>query len=374
MNNIKKFEDFLDKIQEALDNAKKQGHINVRVEDLESVLSELKESEDERIINALKEGFKYHQLFNPTFGGIPCIEIVNWLEKQGEQKPTDKVKPKFKVGDIIRFKGSETLEEEVEPHEIVSYYNELYVFADGTTDLFREQDLYELVEHKPSDKVETKFKVGDWCIDNEDGVMFKIVKVLDNTYIYETTEGKEYSCTHYSLENDAKLWTIQDAKPGDMLYCDDSNNKTIYLFKEQRGSSNIANAYFQILNMNNELRLMFNKAADFNSNTKPATKEQRDTLMKAMTDAGYTFDFEKKELKKIEENSFECDRVEKAMSNAGYEWSEETHLLKKIEQKPSWSEDDERLYQSIIDDTVQKNQLDSKQIDWLKSIKQRIGE
>ncbi|HAH18937.1 MAG TPA: hypothetical protein DCL29_08035, partial [Eubacterium sp.] len=77
---------------------------------------------------------------------------------------------------------------------------------------------------------------------------------------------------------------------------------------------------------------------------------------------------------KIEENSFECDRVEKAMSNAGYEWSEETHLLKKIEQKPSWSEDDERLYQSIIDDTVQKNQLDSKQIDWLKSIKQRIGE
>ena len=35
----------------------------------------------------MKEGFKYHQLSNnPTFGGIPCTEIVNWLEKQREQE------------------------------------------------------------------------------------------------------------------------------------------------------------------------------------------------------------------------------------------------------------------------------------------------
>lgn len=32
---------------------------------------------------------------------------------------------------------------------------------------------------------------------------------------------------------------------------------------------------------------------------KPATKEQRDILFKAMADAGYEFDFEKKELMKI---------------------------------------------------------------------------
>ena len=31
---------------------------------------------------------------------------------------------------------------------------------------------------------------------------------------------------------------------------------------------------------------------------KPATKEQRDTLMKAIADAGYIFDFDKKKLKK----------------------------------------------------------------------------
>lgn len=57
-----------------------------------------------------------------------------------------KIQPKFKIGDIIRFKGNKTLKGETETHKIVSYDNELYVFADGTTDLFCEQDLYELVE------------------------------------------------------------------------------------------------------------------------------------------------------------------------------------------------------------------------------------
>lgn len=35
----------------------------------------------------------------------------------------------------------------------------------------------------------------------------------------------------------------------------------------------------------------------------------------------------------------------------------------------TWSEEDERIYQSIIDDTVQENQLDDKQISWIKSLK-----
>ena len=36
-----------------------------------------------------------------------------------------------------------------------------------------------------------------------------------------------------------------------------------------------------------------------------------------------------------------------------------------------WSKEDEKIYQSIMDDTVQENQLDSKQIDWLRNIKYR---
>ena len=46
-------------------------------------------------------------------------------------------------------------------------------------------------------------------------------------------------------------------------------------------------------------------------------------------------------------------------------------LEKQASSHLSWSEEDERIYQSIIDDTVQENQLDDKQIDWLKSLKDK---
>lgn len=42
-----------------------------------------------------------------------------------------------------------------------------------------------------------------------------------------------------------------------------------------------------------------------------------------------------------------------------------------LQPKVEWSEEDERIYQSIMDDTVQENQLDEKQINWLRDIKYR---
>ena len=40
-------------------------------------------------------------------------------------------------------------------------------------------------------------------------------------------------------------------------------------------------------------------------------------------------------------------------------------------QKSAWSEEDERIYQSIMDDTVQENQLCDEQTNWLRDIKYR---
>ena len=91
MDNIKKFEDFLDKMRGLLDNAKKQGHIIVRVEDLESTFPELNESEDsedERIMKALLE------MVHDTTGdelwidyNIHKEDALAWFEKQSKQKP-----------------------------------------------------------------------------------------------------------------------------------------------------------------------------------------------------------------------------------------------------------------------------------------------
>lgn len=87
MRNIKRFEDFLDRMQGLLDNAKEQGQLIVRVEDLENTFPELKESEDERI---RKELISFLQLPHPQFAGKRNQEKwLAWLEKQGEQKPID---------------------------------------------------------------------------------------------------------------------------------------------------------------------------------------------------------------------------------------------------------------------------------------------
>lgn len=40
---------------------------------------------DEKIITALKEGFRYHQLFNPTFGEVPNAEIIAWFKSLKER-------------------------------------------------------------------------------------------------------------------------------------------------------------------------------------------------------------------------------------------------------------------------------------------------
>lgn len=146
--------------------------------------------------------------------------------------------------------------------------------------------------------IEPKFKVGDWIVTPSNKVL-QITSIEGTRYRFNN-ESRYWEI--YYCDKECHLWTMQDAKDGDVLVCDNGNNKTIYLFKEQRGLSNIANAYFQILNMNNELRLMFNKAADFNLNTKPATKEQRDLLFQKMKEAGYEWDADKKELKKVEQN------------------------------------------------------------------------
>ena len=40
---------------------------------------------DERIVTALMEGFRYHQLFNPRFGEVPNAEIISWIKSLKER-------------------------------------------------------------------------------------------------------------------------------------------------------------------------------------------------------------------------------------------------------------------------------------------------
>lgn len=84
-DNIKKFEGFLDRMQGLLDNAKKQGHIIVRVEDLENAFPELAESEDERIRKEIISHLQHEYVVKRYVSDVEYDRWIAWLEKQGEK-------------------------------------------------------------------------------------------------------------------------------------------------------------------------------------------------------------------------------------------------------------------------------------------------
>lgn len=105
----KNYRELVDKLGVVLNlpTVKESGVISV--EDIRKLVPELIESKDERI---RKEILDYI-----IKGSESCYDVqqygrekfekwIAWLEKRAEQKPTDKVEPKFKVGDVMR-----TLEE-----------------------------------------------------------------------------------------------------------------------------------------------------------------------------------------------------------------------------------------------------------------------
>ena len=91
------------------------------------------------------------------------------------------------------------------------------------------------------------------------------------------------------------LWTIQDAKDGDVLV--NGSNIFIFHFINNRRLMGYCNVNMDDGNFYNDIGK--NECfCTIDAPVTPATKEQRDALMKAMNDAGYEWNAEKKELQK----------------------------------------------------------------------------
>ena len=147
------------------------------------------------------------------------------------------------------------------------------------------------------DNAEPKFNanVGDWLIHNERKHIVKVIHATPLIYEVVNKFGDYHTITNNAIENNYHLWTIQDAKDGDVLATDDGN---IFVFDGTVEEDKYPFAYYGLTRSRFE---SYDRRLPFtHNNVHPATKEQREQLEKAMADAGYTFDFEKKELKKIE--------------------------------------------------------------------------
>ncbi len=199
-------------------------------------------------------------------------------------------------------------------------------------------------EQKPNDKVEPKFKNGQWIVWQD-----KCYKVNYNGCGYELVDQNGWSTSlgYGTIDENAHIWDItKDAKDGDVLEFDDHGMPVVGIVSYVNKTTGKVDVYCLLENNN------FKMGNYYNLDTikpHPATKEQHDILFQKMKEAGYEWDAEKKE-------------------------------LKNIEQKFSWSEDDEKMIRSICcylnefgnwlsDKNEEKSQSIYKACDWLKSLK-----
>lgn len=155
-----------------------------------------------------------------------------------------------------------------------------------------EDNMYEK-EQNSIDMVEPKFKVGDWITNGIETVQ---ITGYDIDYGYQVDyKGNLLHRDTDIIEKEYHFWSIEDAKPGDVLTF--KNNICGIIICKYTTYYN-TRSYCRLVSGN-----FINKEESGWDSTLlvPATKEQRDQLENAMTDAGWEFDFEKKELKEIEQ-------------------------------------------------------------------------
>lgn len=277
-------------------------------------------------------------------------EIYDWLKRQGENKS------------IIEMKS---------PEESLGISSKEY--NDIVNDC-----LYS--ESKSTDNIKTKFNIGDWVIwDN------KVICYIDNIYqgkeflMYTITDtnnmNRSYSVK--SFDNNARLWTLTDAKPGDILVFDDD---TIVIFKDLYNSYTF-HSYCHIedwlFNISKDEMPDWCEGKEFH----PATKKQRDIFLQKMKESGYTWDDKNKEIKKIVEELTDFEKSLKHIMIETLECGDTRNLkadaetLLRIAQKPKeWSHEDDVMVHDILGllPTKTRPEYNQRREDWLKSIKGRV--
>ena len=228
----------------AIERAKKwQNEPNIDKIDnriIEEIFPELKESDDEKIRKWIIDDIRYNinnEPLNNSEYKKKAEKAIAWLEKQGKQL-TDKNKPIFEVGDWVVFITSESV----------------------------------------------------YQVEKKENYEYTLRHILGGSL-----------CLPFSNEKLIREWTIQDAKDGDVicyrdeisLYKHDIKNCTK---QETTFGGFVYYCCYDGKRFITDSLYMLTKQDEIDIH--PATKEQRDVLMKVMNDAGYEWDSEKKELKK----------------------------------------------------------------------------
>lgn len=282
------------------------------------------------ICSLMKRFYKIHN--------IDPLTTKCWLDKVLEDQDLE-----YRDGEIVEIESKdERIKKEIlnlvsisgnenQFEEIKDWIEKLGYKPQGKTAL--EAAKKEKVDN--ANKVEPKFHEGEWVVDKQ-GIVHQIANVVEN--VTNHTYGYDVVGDGYFNDNTegVRLWTIKDVKDGDVL----ASGHLVFIFKVIHGvwlnchcsahndGSFIADSY----------NLLTNK---YFSEVHPASKEQRDLLFAKMREEGYTFDFDKKELKKIEQS----------LANSAKIGKNDT-LLDLLQKMPSCITVDEIDYHFVMKKTI----------------------
>lgn len=189
-------------------------------------------------------------------------------------------------------------------------------------------------EQKPADKVEPKFHEGEWITNGD--YTWQIVNATDLDYILQSQNGHIVYDTISHVDEQFHSFTIEDAKDGDVLVAPtvkgSEHPEQIFIFKEIKDRDYVKNAveyYCRCIDngfISNERGFM----GQSNDYFTPATKEQRDLLFQKMHEAGYMWDSESKQLLSLKAEPNKPQRMISAEAKeAMYSkpaWSEEDEI------------------------------------------------
>ena len=318
---------------------------------------ELKESEDEKIKKWIIDEIRYNmgnELFNNSEYKKKAEKAISWLEKQGDTNETIN-RDEFAQGvlrgaatnliawidynateDNMRLSKMEC--KDIEDALVSGHWDKIYAYI--------KKKLENQGEQKSTDKVEPKFHEGEWIIDNC-GNIWEIEGIRNQFYILEGIEGDESLPTIECVDKTFHPWTIQDAKDGDILVVEpiDGYQFPFVAIYKNRGLD-FFNSYCFIGFNGKFYGADVGHALD---DIHPATKEQRELLFQKMDEAGYVFDFEKKELKKIKQESTTWSEEDEEMLDGiilrceKYGYQEQINWLKSLIERYTWKPSDEQI-------------------------------
>ena len=276
----------------------------------EYIFPELKEPEDEKVRKALIELVKFAkgsclEILDKPFNVVSMDAMLAWLEKQKNTLDKEYVFRPL-AGDTIENAAGEAVKLN---GKVVLAFNGAYIPISNKTKDEIVAEYYDWIKKqseqthmtKTSDKeLEPKFKVDDWVVSNNDGEVWQIGSIYYVTgqccFLYNKNRDR-IGVTKEELDSDFHLWTIKDAKEGDVLVDSYSKDSILILYKGiDKERSILAHCGWNGYNLFVPSDGLGYGELD-NTDYLPATKEQRDLLFQKMKQAGFEWDAEKKELR-----------------------------------------------------------------------------